>query len=79
MAKKETSVYGEMAEIFYGNVNPRRKQEDADARMISEDHNAMANLSPTVINEEFNPDRFVEHLNMFNQSDRKYKTPKPPF
>lgn len=29
---------------FYAGVDPRRKQEVADAGMIREDHNAMANL-----------------------------------
>lgn len=32
--------------------DPRRWQERADARLISEDHNAMANLSPEFINRE---------------------------
>jgi hypothetical protein len=43
---------------FYRKVDPRRKQELSDARMIQEDQNAMANLSNTVINRQYNPDRF---------------------
>jgi hypothetical protein len=60
-----------MIHSFYDNVDPRRKQELKDSRMISEDHNAMANLSPRFIHREFNPDRFVEHLKMYNQDERE--------
>ena len=56
---------------FMEQVDPRRKQERNDARMISEDHHAMANLSPRFIHREFNPDRSVEHLDMYDQSNRK--------
>ena len=50
------------------NVDPRRKQELMDARMIQEDHTAMANCSPRVINREFNANKFPERLAMYNQS-----------
>ena len=56
---------------FYRNVDPRRKQELADSRMIYEDKAAMANLKNEPTYHEFNPDKFVEKLNMFNQSNRK--------
>lgn len=59
-----------MAGSFYEQVDPRRKQERKDARMISEDHNAIGNLSETPIYREFNQDRFVEHLKMYDQDDR---------
>lgn len=58
---------------FYNNVDPRRKQELADSRMIQEDHNALANLSPRFIHREFNPDKYVEHFDMYNQDTMKYK------
>lgn len=52
------------------NVDPRRRQELSDARMVQEDHSAMANLSPRGYQRQFNPDRYVEHLDMYNQSCR---------
>lgn len=61
----------DMMLAFYQNVDPRRKQELADSRMVNEDHKAMANLSEKAVYHEFNPDKYVEHLNMFNQSNRK--------
>ena len=61
-----------MFEIRMGlpNVDPRRRQEQADARMVSEDHSAMANLSGRVINREFNAWKYPERLAMYNQSDK---------
>ena len=53
------------------NVDPRRKQELTDARMIQEDHNAMANLSGKVINKQFNAWRYPERLAMYNQNTGK--------
>jgi hypothetical protein len=50
------------------NCDPRRKQELADARMIQEDHNAMANCPQTVINRQFNAWKYPERLEMYNQS-----------
>jgi hypothetical protein len=52
------------------NVDPRRKQELADARMIQEDHGSMANLSGRAINKEFNAWRYPERLAMYNQSSK---------
>jgi hypothetical protein len=53
------------------NVDPRRKQELTDARMIQEDHTAMANLSGRVINKEFNVWKYPERLAMYNQNTGK--------
>lgn len=61
----------DMMFAFYSNVDPRRRQELADARMIHEDHRAMANLAEKPIYHEFNCDKYVEHLDMYNQSNRK--------
>lgn len=52
------------------NVDPRRRQELADANMIHEDHNAMANCSPKAINRQFNAWKYPERLDMYNQSQR---------
>lgn len=56
--------------FFYNNVDPRRKQELSDARMVQEDHNAMANLSERPVYHTFNANEHVEKLSMFNQSTR---------
>jgi len=61
----------DIALTFYHNVDPRRKQELADSRMIQEDHSAIANLSGTPRYHEFNADKYVERLSMFNQSSNK--------
>lgn len=60
----------EMMRNFYSNVDPRRKQELSDSRMVSEDHNAVANLSPKPVYHTFNPDEYPERLAMYNQSTR---------
>ena len=62
-----------MTEIFFTNVDPRRKQELADSRMIQEDHTAMANLSRRFINDQFDSGKYPERLAMFNQSQRKIR------
>ena len=61
-----------MRSSFYGNVDPRRKQELADSRMIQEDHNSVANLSETFLNHTFDANEYPERLAMYNQS-RKAK------
>lgn len=66
-------IKGVMWDIFYENVDPRRKQERMDARQVSEDHKAMANLSNTPIHREFRHDNFMEHLNMFDQDSKNWK------
>ena len=57
-----------MMRSFYDNVDPRRKQELADSRMIFEDHNAPSNLYQQPVYHTFDPDEYVEHFNMYNQS-----------
>ena len=52
------------------NVDPRRKQELADARMIQEDQSAMSNLSERAIHREFDAWEYPERLAMYNQSSR---------
>lgn len=51
-----------MEEAFYRKVNPQREQEIMDSRMIQEDRNAIANLSPHAINKQFNPNKFMQSL-----------------
>ena len=48
----------EARDIFYQNIDPRRRQEISDARMIGEDHNSVANLPTRFINRQFNTSRF---------------------
>ncbi len=55
---------------FYNNVDPRRKQELADARMIQEDDRAMANLSETPVYHTFDAGKYPERLAMYNQSTK---------
>ncbi len=59
-----------MNESFYDNVDPRRKQELNDARMVREDHAKMANLPEQGYQREFNAWKNVERLAMYNQSDK---------
>lgn len=46
---------------FMQEIDPRRRPEIADARMIQEDHNAMANLSMREINRQWTPGKFQPH------------------
>lgn len=57
MAKVKIQIM-QPADFFYAHVDPRRRQEIADARMIREDHSKIANLSEKAIHQQFNPDRF---------------------
>jgi hypothetical protein len=46
------------------NLDPRRAQERQDSRILQEDHNAMANLSPIPINREWQrPEEFADVWN----------------
>lgn len=38
---------------LYAGIDPRRRQEVADAGMVQEDPNAIANLSPKAIHHEY--------------------------
>lgn len=60
----------EMMRNFYENVDPARKQERADGRMVWEDHKAIANLYGQPIYHTFNPDKYCQKLSMYDQSDR---------
>lgn len=42
-----------MRSAFFAGLDPRRRQEVAEAGMIQEDENAIANLSPRFINREY--------------------------
>jgi len=68
---KNVEIFSEemmMRNMFYNNVDPRRKQELADARMIQEDQSKVANLSETFLNHTFDANQYPERLAMFNQS-----------
>ncbi len=55
---KLKSIEQLMQDSFYDQIDPRRRQEIHDSRMISEDHTAIANLSPKFINRQFNQHTF---------------------
>lgn len=59
---KVDSVIHDMESHFYRRVNPKREQEIMDSRMIQEDHDAIANLSPRFINRQFNANKFMQSL-----------------
>lgn len=42
-----------MNHIFYSTIDPRRRKEVSDSRMIQEDHTAMANLPKEGFQKEF--------------------------
>lgn len=70
---KNVESYSEemmMRNFFYNNVDPRRKQELSDARMIQEDHNAVANLSERFQHHTFDANEYPERLAMYNQSTK---------
>jgi len=50
---------------YRNNHDPRRRFEWEVARMIQEDQNAMANLSPRFIHRTFDEDAEVERLKMY--------------
>ncbi len=56
-----------MSSTFYRHIDPRLKQQLMDSRMIEEDDNATANLSPRVINRMFDPNRYMESLGFFDE------------
>lgn len=47
-----------MANTFYNTIDPRRRQENADAHMIQEDHKAMANLPTQGFQRQFDPQSY---------------------
>lgn len=59
-----------MRSFFYNNVDPRRKQELSDSRLVQEDHLAVANLSEIMQHHTFDANEFPERLAMYNQSTR---------
>lgn len=67
MKHPDVMIARAMTEAFYRKVNPRREQEIMDARLIQEDHNAIANLSPRFINETWDPDMFVQSLGKYDE------------
>ena len=46
----------------YDRIDPRRRQELADARLISEDMRAMANLPDRPVYHEFNQQQYTPHF-----------------
>lgn len=58
-----------MSNAFYKEVDPRRRQEIADSRMVNEDQMAMANLSPRFIHKQFDQNRFKYDQNSAGSPD----------
>jgi hypothetical protein len=51
--RDELSRVRDINSSFFAGLDPRRRQEAADAGMVQEDHRAVANLSPRFINREY--------------------------
>ena len=62
-----------LRDTFMQNVDPRRRQELHDARMVQEDHTQIANLPKRFINKQFDAWEYPERLAMYNQSSRRIK------
>lgn len=60
----------DIARSFYENVDPARRQERADGRMVWEDPKATANLYQQPIYHTFNPDKYCPKFSMFDQDDK---------
>ena len=54
----DMSVMDMMQDSFYRQVDPRRRQEIYESRLVREDQKAMANLPRQAINHEYDQDRF---------------------
>lgn len=54
---------------LHERIDPRRRQEVADSRLVSEDHSAMANLPQRPVYHEYNQQRFTPHFMMINEED----------
>lgn len=52
-----------MSNAFYAQVDPRRRQEIKDSRMVQEDQTAMSNLSEKVVYRQYNPNYFKHDCN----------------
>lgn len=52
---------------FYRHVDPRLKQQMMDSRMVQEDEDSIANLSPHAVTRMFNPNRYMESLGFFDE------------
>ena len=59
---EKPKVIESLAGSFYRQLDPRLKQQVMDSRMMQEDENAYANLSPRFIHKMFNPNRYMESL-----------------
>lgn len=51
--KNRGAVLHDMQLTFYSELDPRRRLEKAQGRMVKEDPQAMANLSPKFIHREY--------------------------
>ncbi len=56
--ESDIAMMGLMHDAFYRQVDPRRRQEISESRLIREDQKAMANLPRQAIQHEYEQDRF---------------------
>lgn len=64
---EQPKVMETMAGSFYRMIDPRRKQEVIDSRMVREDMDCTANLPDRPVNTQFNPNRYMESLGFFDE------------
>lgn len=65
---KKKSGYKDVSVRIPQIPNPRRAQEDEDARILMSDHNAMSNLPTQPIHKEFNK---YQQPHVFGEADEK--------
>ena len=61
-AESVADVSQKIQDTFYGIIDPRRRQERKDSRMLYEDHTAIANLPREPLLHEINQNKYVEHF-----------------
>jgi hypothetical protein len=62
----------DMHSSFFAGLDPRRRQEVADAGMIQEDDRAIANLPQNFINREYSDNGFYETPYLDDITDNEY-------
>jgi len=66
-----------MRDAFYNEVDPRRRQEIADSRMLGENPRAMANAPTKFIHQEYNQNRFCRDQNKAGSPDWEKSLVRP--
>lgn len=63
---KVMDIYIDMFNAFHEQVDPRRKQELKDSRMVPHDRSSIANLPREFKLHEFNAYKYVERLDDYD-------------